>query len=359
MKVLMLVNWKVRACDAPPEGAQPADYRVKDEDYWFFRYFEEKPEVDIIDVRSFAWLERFEKNKLHLHVVQGLRAIARLNRYDMVVSHGMTSAAVVALWRRFFKTKAKHVVFDIGCFNSAAESGAVLRLMQFVSHSLDRVIYHTGCQKDYYASFFPWLSDRADFMCFGVDGAHLKRIPETKRPECGSYILCIDSGWRDRETLIAAYRMLNTDIRLRFVGRILPEYANEPGVEQIDRVPFDEMVAQIDNALFCVLPLEVRNFSYGQMTLLDQMARGKCVVAAAVPSLVDYARDGESVLFYRPQDVKDCAGKLRMALEDRALLARIGQNARRLAQETHTEENMGRKIEAILRQTVGAGAMDK
>ena len=36
------------------------------------------------------------------------------------------------------------------------------------------------------------------------------------------------------------------------------------------------------------------NYSYGQMTLMQQMALGKCVVAAKVPSLVDYVENGKT-----------------------------------------------------------------
>ena len=67
----------------------------------------------------------------------------------------MTSGVIVALWRMMFRTKCKHIVFDIGCFNSAAESGIIMKLMQFISHSLDCVIYHTQCQQEYYKKYYP------------------------------------------------------------------------------------------------------------------------------------------------------------------------------------------------------------
>ena len=132
-------------------------------------YFREKPEVDVIDVSSFSWLEHFEKEKIRFYVWQTLKVIPRLGQYDLIVSHGMQSGVVLSLFRRIFKTKAKHIVFDIGSFNSAAESGFALKLMQFASKSIDSLIYHTSSQLDYYRKFFPWLVEKSQFIRFGTD----------------------------------------------------------------------------------------------------------------------------------------------------------------------------------------------
>ena len=140
MKILMLVNWKVERCKAKPDKKQPADFLVDGEPYWFYKYFSSNVQVDVIDVSHIKWIEDIERNVFHVHVTQGIKAIPKLDKYDLVVSHGMTSAVVIALWRRFFKTKAKHIVFDIGCFNSAAKSGFVMKLMQFASKSIDFII---------------------------------------------------------------------------------------------------------------------------------------------------------------------------------------------------------------------------
>ena len=51
MKILMLVNWKIEYCEEKPADKQPPDYKVEGKDYWFYRYFKNKPEVDVIDIR--------------------------------------------------------------------------------------------------------------------------------------------------------------------------------------------------------------------------------------------------------------------------------------------------------------------
>ena len=109
MKILMLVNWKVERCSQPPDDRQPPDYVAEGKPYWFYRYFQTLVQVDVLDVSSFPALERLEKEKLRFYVLQALRAIPKMNRYDLVVSHGMQSGVVVSLFRRFFPGKRSRV----------------------------------------------------------------------------------------------------------------------------------------------------------------------------------------------------------------------------------------------------------
>lgn len=343
MKILMLVNWKVEYCDAPPKDKQPPDYFVRGKDYWFYRYFRQKPEVDVVDVRSFGWLERFEKNRLRFYVIQALRVLPRLGKYDLIVSHGMQSGVVISLWRRLFKGRAKQVVFDIGSFASATETGAALRLMQFASRSIDGVLYHTSSQIDYYRKCFPWLAEKSRFILFGTDAEYF--APERADAEKGQYVLCVGAAKRDWTTLVKAWRGLDTDVRLRIVGRVDESLREDPRIEQLPVVPIETLKEQIQGARLCVLPLESFNYSYGQMTLLQQMAMGKCVVAARVPSLTDYVQDGETAVFYEPRSEKDLAEKLDWLLRDTAAARRIGQQAREYLLHGWNEEKMAAQIE--------------
>lgn len=345
MKILMLINWKIDYCDVAPKGKQPPDYFVRGKDYWFYRYFCKKPEVDVVDIHSFGWLEKFEKNKLRFYVLQALKVLPRLGKYDLIVSHGMQSGVVISLWRRLFRGRAKHIVFDIGSFASASETGAALRLMQFASHSIDGVIYHTSSQIDYYKKCFPWLVDRSRFVLFGTDAEYFDPGRIKSEQDGERYILCVGAAKRDWQTLVRAYRSLGTEASLRIVGHVDKTLKNDAGIEQIPVVPIETLKEQIQNAQLCVLPLESFNYSFGQMTLLQQMAMGKCVVAARVPSLVDYARDGETAVFYEPKDPGDLAEKLRWLLADAAARERIGRQAREHLIHGWNEKKMAVQIE--------------
>ncbi len=344
MKILMLVNWKIQYCQQRPSDKQPPDYCVAGEDYWFYRYFREKPQVDVVDVSSFPWLERFEKNKLRFYVWQTLKVLPKLGRYDLIVSHGMQSGVVLSLFRRLLKTKAKHIVFDIGSFGSAAERGMALKLMQFASRSIDGLIYHTGSQIDYYRGFFPWLVEKSRFIRFGTDLEFFSPSGGEEKQQAAPYLICVGYAKRDWDTLVKAYRMVDTNVKLRLVGHIDPQYANIPGVEQVDFVPIRELMAQISHAWAAVLPLEQFNYSYGQMTLMQQMALGKCVIAARVSSLVDYIDDDTAVL-YTPGDARDLADQLEKVLADPGFRDTIARNGQNHLRKNCNEAVMARQIE--------------
>lgn len=350
MKILMLVNWIVRYCDEVPADKQPPDYYVKGDgaNYWFHRYFEGEHTVDVIDISSFPALEKFEMNTLHFYIHQGLKAIPKLNDYDLVISHGMPSAVIVALWRRVFKSKkTKHIVFDIGCFNSAAESGKIMKMMQFASKSIDGIIYHSKCQKEYYEKYYPWLSDKSEFIRFGTDLDFFDPADLKVTPDNNKYILCVGASRRDWDTLIAAHQKLDTDLELRILGNINPDYEGIPGVKQIAHVPVREMINLIFNARLCVLPLKQYNFSYGQMTFLQQMALGKCVVSAAVNSLEGYAENGKTAMFYEPENIDDCANAISQVLSNPELEQSIQNNAKEYLAKECNESVMAREIEAF------------
>jgi len=356
LRVLFLPNWKVQRCNEAPKDKQPPDYYIEGEDYWFFRYFENKPVVDIIDVSSFKWLENFEKNKIRFYIIQAIKVIPKLSKYDIVMSHGMQSGIVIALWRRFFKSKTRHIVFDIGSFNSAAENGTALKLMRFASKSIDGIIYHTSSQKEYYKQFFPWIVDKSQFIKFGTDYDYFceenGNFPETiarQNQEIGckkEYCICIGYTKRDWDTLVDAFQMTNIkNLRLLLVGHVDDKYSGIPNIEQVGFVDIQELKRLITDAKFCVLPLKSYNYSYGQMTLMQQMAMGKCVIAAKVPSLVDYVENRKTAILYNPEDADELAEIITEIDGNEALRSSISNNAVSYIKIVNNEKIMAKDIE--------------
>ena len=356
MKILFLPNWKIKFCDKAPLDKQPPDYFIKGESYWFFRYFQDQPEVDVIDIHSFPRLEKFEKNKIRFYIWQALRAIPKLNHYDLVVSHGMQSGVVISLWRRFFKTRSKHIVFDIGAFNSAAESGAALKLMQFASKSIDGIIYHTSNQKSYYQKFFPWILSKSVFIRFGTDTEFFSRQVDAENQDQNTasetpFCVCIGYNKRDWDTAVKAFQLAAPEnLILKLIGHIDCKYNNIPGVEQIAYVPIRNLMEEIRNSKFGILPLKSYNYSYGQMTLLQQMVMGKCVIASNVPSLVDYVEDGKTAILYEPENVTQLAEKINIVNNDDQLVNTIGNNARFFNLTTCNEQIMAKEIEKAFKR---------
>lgn len=344
MKILMLVNWKIEYCEEKPADKQPPDYKVEGEDYWFYRYFKNKPEVDVLDISSFPWLENFERNKLHFYIWQAIRAITKLNQYDLIVSHGMPSAIVICLWRRFFKTKAKHVVFDIGSFASASESGFSLKLMQYASKSLDGLIHHMSTQKVYYGKFFPWVVDKSRFIKFGADfdffGNERKINPIARK-----YIVCAGKNKCDWDTVVNAYKECKIDLDLHLIGGKEKRFENIDGVEQIPYLPISDFIEQVQGAEFCVLPLEPVPFSFGQMRLLQQMALKKCVIVSNAPSILDYVENNQTAIVYESSNYEELKKQMSFICYNQKKREAIERAAYEFVKQDCNEKNMALKIE--------------
>ena len=346
-----------------PEGKQPPDYVVPGQKYWFFRYLSDDISVDVVDIRSFPWLERFEKEKIRFYIWQTLKVLPKLNQYDLVLSHGMQSGIVLCLWRRLFgHGKYKHIVFDIGGFNSAKEEGKALKLMQFASKSLDGVIYHTKSQITYYEKCHPWLLSKSRYIAFGTDAEYFQPTGTPIEKE-NSYILCVGYNKRDWDTLLQAYEKLrnlqkgrNQDgladfPKLKLIGKekLDREY---DGVETVGFIPVTQLMKEIEKATFCVLPLQSFNYSFGQMTLLQQMLLKKAVIAANVPSLRDYVTDGQDCLLYEPENAEELAEQMERLIKDSEFSRQLGENAMQSVREKWNEKRMAQDIWEFCREIV-------
>lgn len=291
-----------------------------------------------------ATLQYILRLQIYFYIWQAIRAIPKLNQYDLIVSHGMPSAIVICLWRRFFKTKAKHVVFDIGSFASASESGFSLKLMQFASKSLDGLIHHMSAQKAYYEKCFPWIVDKSQFIKFGADFdffGNERKINPVGRP----YIVCAGKSKCDWDTVVKAYKESKIDLDLHLIGGKEEQFENISGVVQIPYLPINDFIEQVQGAEFCVLPLEPVPFSFGQMRLLQQMALRKCVIVSDAPSILDYVENNRTAMIYKSFDMNDLMKKIRLVNDNHNLKDQISQSAFEHVKANCNERNMAKAIE--------------
>ena len=258
------------------------------------------------------------------------------------------------------KTIAKHIVFDIGAFNSAAESGAALKLMQFASRSIDGFIYHTSSQIKYYEKFFSWIVDKSQFIRFGTDAEYftgeksnlqIANVPgkDHEKQDGIPYCICVGYSKRDWDTVIKAFELAQPkDLKLLLVGHVEDKYKDIANVEQMGFVSITELKNLITGAKFGILPLKSYNYSYGQMTLLQQMAMGKCVIASKVPSLVDYYEEGVTAVSYESENARELANVINSINTDDAVREKIGINAADHVKNISNECTMAKEIELFL-----------
>ena len=165
------------------------------------------------------------------------------------------------------------------------------------------------------------------------------------------YILTIGYKMRDIKTLLSAFKNINTDLKLRIIGVDNIE-CNDERVECIAPISKRELNYQIQKAEFCILPLVEKNYSYGQMTLLQQMYYGKAVITADVTSMKDYVENKETAILYEQQNVEDLQRKIEALIMDKELKRRIGLNARNSVMNKHNEKNMAKKICVFLKEII-------
>ena len=164
----------------------------------------------------------------------------------------------------------------------------------------------------------------------------------------------------DAVRAVALLRGRGVTARLVMVGREDPEYGErlralvgELGLEdRVEVLPFTpeplRLVMAADAALVCS-----RMEAMGRVTV-EAMKLGKPVVGAHSGGTAELVRDGWNGLAYPPGDVEALARALERLHHDRALLKRLGRNAREWAGAEFTRERYGERLDAVLREAMAA-----
>ena len=69
------------------------------------------------------------------------------------------------------------------------------------------------------------------------------------------------------------------------------------------------------------------NYEPFGLTVLEGMARGRCVIASNVGGIPEYIQNGLNGLLFEPNDCDKLAEQLVLALTDDSLRLKLGQNA--------------------------------
>lgn len=289
MRILFLPNWSVCNLKVDDPSLQAPDKNIEGEDYWFFRYFSQKPEVDIIDIRKNNILHILEA-RFKFYIWQGILAFSRQNDYDIIISHGAQSGVMLALFRRILGLgRAKHIIFDIGGMNGARSKGFSTRLIQWAMKSNPYIICHSRNILKNLEGTYPWLLNRAVFVPFGVG-----TYQYTFRPDITTTkdIFVFGGKKRDVATVIESWRQIVNDgadkgYHLLIVGDDTQRYDIQSCIS-VRRLQYDEYIDTLEKAAFAILPLEDLSYSYGQMSLLGALALGKYVITSQAGGISDY-----------------------------------------------------------------------
>lgn len=352
MRILLLINWKIRYCNEIPVDLQPSDYDCPQELFWFFRYFKDKPIVDVVDISAPKWIEVVE-NKIRFHFFQTLRILHKLNKYDLIFVHGTNSAMLLGAIKRVLHIKTPPILdVDISSFHQASTKGIIHKLSKFSSKEFDYMVYHTSSQIEYYREQFPWLADKCEFVPLGVDYNYWKTKSYPVISEKDSYIVCVGYRKRDWETLLKAYDKAKIKEKLYLIGNPYLKCDN-PDVKVMPFIPINELMTYIKNAKFSVIPLDDFNYSFAQLTLLQQMALGVPILAADVRAIRDYIGQSKGGVSYEPYNDDDLTEKLiqMSALSDESM-RKIAAHNIEAVRTSLSEQRMAEKFEKICRKLI-------
>ena len=342
MKILFLPNWNVQFLQTDNPLIQAPDKYVKGQPYWFFRYIQHITRLDIINIGRKSLFQRLEK-KLHFYLLQSIKAFMCRNSYDVVISHGAPSAIFYEFLTSFVRRKPRHIIFDIGSLNSGGTGKLMISLLSFALRKKPILIAHASEQLVYYRRYYPALSENAYFIPFGVDCAYFEHCIQqfSLQPKKESdYLLCFGFLDRDYDTLLKAWKMIQSDKILRIVGNPQLQIPNGvTHVELLDKMPFGELLQQIYSSSFVVIPLPDYRFSLGQMSFLQSMSMGKPVVVTNMFASRDYILHAPGAIAVKPYDLFDMKQALERFLNlSQSELDLLGEENKRYV-ETHFDEH--------------------
>lgn len=182
----------------------------------------------------------------------------------------------------------------------------------------------------------------------GVDTGSFRPAPALAKP--GTVVFVGGYNWFPNRDALAHFcddvlprlREGGCRPRVRWVGQapeeVRAEFRDRHGVELTGYV--DDTRPLVHEAACYVVPLRVGGGT--RLKILDAWAMGMAVVSTSVGCEGLDARDGENILVR--DDPAGFAAATRRVLEDDALRARLGEGARRTAEEVYDWEVIGRSM---------------
>jgi glycosyltransferase involved in cell wall biosynthesis len=269
-----------------------------------------------------------------------LRAFLTMSRKDVWLTWNLRLSVVVGLLKRLLAPVSPtplHIARDFHLdFSRMHEPGYKLRLrlVALAIKGMDQILVTSHKEERLYAAMFGLPVERFRFLPDTPPG----EFAETPDVPPGDYVFAHGASDRDFDALLAAAPLLDAPVRIlsQTYTPAVPEPANVSLIR--DYVSQAELIALIQGARCCVVPLKDRNVAAGQNSMLEVMALGRPLVITENLATVEYADDGESALFYQAGDAADLARCVRRILAAPEESEAMGQRARARAWKLGAEQ---------------------
>ena len=170
-------------------------------------------------------------------------------------------------------------------------------------------------------------------------------------------ICSVGFSGRDYETLFAAARGLELEVRVAVGGGDLPSHVLERRLEQAGPPPnvsFGhlrpiELRGLYSSARFVVVPLQDMEFDAGVTTLTEAMSMGKAVIVTRTRGQIDLIEDGVQGMYVPPGDPWSLRAAIESLVADPGRAERMGRAGRALVERRHTLSRYVAQIADIVR----------
>jgi glycosyltransferase involved in cell wall biosynthesis len=228
-------------------------------------------------------------------------------------------------------------------------------LAQYSLGNIDYFIVQTQRELELYHKWLGIPKERFEIVHF-----HEKELPITyeennKEP----FITALGSAHRDFPTLFKAVEKLNIPTvvasgKRALAGLTIPDNVQTPfGISKADCLRLNQ------EARINIVPLlpKPNVTAAGLVTIVEAMHLGRAIIATKGLGPEDYITHGETGLLVEPESVEDLTQAIELLWNDAELRNRLGQAARRYAQEHFSPEAAGKKLGNILDKVADKAGM--
>lgn len=273
-----------------------------------------------------------------------VKQAARAWRSDAVLSWALPLGVCTGLLLRLVPARLRpvHIIRDFHLNLSRTDAAYRLRLavLRLALPGIDALWCTSEAECAIYAGMFGLPQAAVSFYPDEPPSQYLE-WPDAPGAGAGAgagYVFAYGNSDRDFESLLAVAGEIGREVVILSQSFAFPEPL-PPNVRAVrDRVPEAEMVGLLQAAAVVVVPTRDRRLAAGQNGLLESMALGRPVVAAANVAVLEYAGHGEEALFYEPGDREGLLRAVRAVLDDPGAAREMGRRGRERCRRMLTEQ---------------------
>jgi glycosyltransferase involved in cell wall biosynthesis len=211
---------------------------------------------------------------------------------------------------------------------------------------IDRFVVHTRREREIYSRWLDLPIERFEFVPYQAPNIKVEYEENTEKP----FVTSLGSAHRDFPNFFKAVEKLKLPTVLAtgpsaLEGIEVPSLVQTPfGISRQDCFRFAQQ------GRIVVLPLKPKEgiTAAGQVTIVEAMRMGRPLIATRCNGAEDYIIHGETGLLVEPNSWESMAEAIEWLWYDDALRQRLGQAAKRYADENFSDEAAGAHLGRIL-----------